>query len=172
MVEIKKGNIWCSDADIIVCPVDTLGAMCSDMIEHIKDYCPHVATEYLRYIKHCNKHNICAKSTVQFVPSESWAMPMVDTIVNTTLVPCEDFQYLANIFCQYDSDDKMVDNISSFGKCMRIIRDKAESINVKTIAIPALVCENLNEYDYIYKIIQETFAEEKTNIIVKIYVDE
>ena len=167
MIKVINKNIWDSNAEIIVCPVNTLGEIHSTMLEHIRMYCPHVETEYFRYLKHCNKNKITPKATVQYVPDESWAMPMVDTMKNKNLVACNnEFRYIANAFCQYDSDEQTVDNMKAFKKCMEDIKNNAEFIKAKTITIPAEVCMDFREYDMALKVIYDIFSKTDIDVLI------
>ena len=50
----------------------------------IKQY-PHVEKEYLRYLKYCSKNHINIIGSIQYVPVDTWALIMCDTMKNNNV---------------------------------------------------------------------------------------
>lgn len=131
MVSVIKGNLFDSKANFIVCPCDNLYDSEYDMPFF------HVDKERMKYIKHCSKNNIELLGTAQYVPSEVWALPMVDTLKNNNITAFDNnYQYIVNMFCQNAYDNKI--DTKFMKKAFSDILSKAKELNA-TVAVPKII---------------------------------
>lgn len=152
-----NGDISNIKANIIVCPVSsfydnmesTTGLNGVLMKKICADY-PHIDKEYRKYIKHCNKNNINMFGTVQYVPTEVWAMGLVDTIRNNYIDTYDvEYKYIANLFCFEQQGAKLVINLDALKSGFTDICNKAKSVDA-VVAIPHSILNNDT-----FKIIQD-----------------
>ena len=145
MIKTINGNIFDSNANFIVCEMDCQGTI------GIEDF-PHVDRECMKYIRYCKKNNINILGNVQFVPTEIWALNMIDTMKNNNIIDYDtDYQYIVNMFCRDISDEgnKRVPN--AVRKALENIFDKANNINA-TVAVPYSIGNFVNEIANKYNI--------------------
>lgn len=123
MVNTIKGNISDSDANFIVCLCDNSYDFDYDIPVDL-----HVDKERMKYIRHCEKNNIELFGTAQYIPSEVWALPMVDTMKNNDVTAYDaNYQYIVNVFCKDAFDGKI--NLKSMRKAFTDVLNKAKNIN-------------------------------------------
>ena len=129
MTKFIKGNLFDSKANFVVCLCDNLYDSEYDM-----PYL-HVDKERMKYIKHCNKNNLELLGTTQYVPSEVWALPMVDTLKNNNIIEFDNnYQYIANVFCKNAYDNKI--NVKLMRKAFSDVLNQAKSLGAN-VAIPS-----------------------------------
>lgn len=164
MIEIINENILRSGADIIINPVDCNGNNCSSVWNFSNDEMPWVETECRKYVrKHNKEHNIIL-GTVQFVPTEVWAIGLIDTMaINNQIVPCgKDFAYIANIFICHDIGSYEVEpTLDSMGA----VYERVCQNGIKSIAIPEDFIEHTS-VEFCEELIAKWSA---ANIEVKFY---
>jgi len=103
MVKIIDGDLFNSRANFIVHLVNCQGQsiMGNGVAVQVAEKFSHVETEYRKYLRYCKKNKIKALGTAQYVPSESWAMIMVDTMKNNNVIAYDtNYQYIVNLFGQ------------------------------------------------------------------------
>lgn len=149
MIYITSGNLLESKAEIICNPVNHQ-SMQNDILP-IADIYPFVEIEYRKYLRYCKKNVIYPLGTVQYVPNEVWAVGLVNTMRNNQIVQCEDFQYIANMFCQIEYEGEWITNLSALKSALINICSKAKILNAR-IAIPYAI-GNLDWND-IYQVIE------------------
>lgn len=163
MIKIINGDLFTSKANFIVHLVNCKGVMGSAVAAQVAEKFPHVEIEYRKYLHYCKKNKIKSLGTVQYVPSESWAMIMVDTMKNNTVIAYdENYQYIVNLLGQdnYGMGGLHTD-LKAMKKAFIDIKKKAKEIGA-TVAMPYQIGssyggENWNE---VYGIIQEVFIDE------------
>lgn len=129
MVKTFKGNVSDSVANFIVC-------LCDNSYDFDYDFpvLLHVDKERMKYIRHCDKNNIELFGKAQYIPSEVWALTMVDTMKNNNVTEYDaNYQYIVNMFCKDAFDGKI--NPKFVKRAFIDILDKAKSIKA-TVAIP------------------------------------
>lgn len=170
MVHIIEKDLFKSDANFLVHQCNCEGFMGSGVAKQVADLFPHVKKEYLRYINHCNKNNIRLLDTIQFVPTESWAIVMVDTIKNNRVeVYDNNYQYIVNLFGQEEIGTGLQTDIKAVENGLIELKNMIQKLEpVPSVAIPygmSSVRGGANWKD-IYKIIEKIFG--NTNIDVQI----
>lgn len=99
--------------------------------EKIARQYPHVEKEYLRYLKYCSKNGINIIGSIQYVPVDTWALIMCDTLKNNNVFAYDnDYQYIVNVYCP---DGKITHK--SVKICFAEIAETARKIGA-TIAVP------------------------------------
>lgn len=165
MVRIIDGNIFDSDANFIVNYCNNMGVIDSEMSYQVSDAFPHVEKEYMRYIKYYSNNNSKLSGSVQYVPTEIWAMNMVDTIKNNNVEAYDtNYQYVVNVFCQEVSDYKVHTDLNAMKKAFADIRDKASKIGA-TVAIPYETegYRNDTSWNNLYNIVKKVFEQSDVN---------
>lgn len=161
MIKIIDGNLFDSKANLLVHQVNCMSVMGSGVALQVAQLYPHVEKEYAKYLKHCKKNKEEPLGTVQYVPIDSWALIMVDTIKNKKIEAYDnEYQYIVNLFGQKDygigtqhTDLKAVKN------AMVDICEKAKSIGA-TVAMPYKIGSYRGgaSWDDVYKIINDVFG--------------
>lgn len=159
MIKIIDGNLFDSKAEFIVHQVNCQGGLGSGVAAQVAENFPHVETEYRKYLRYCKKNKIEPLGTVQYVPSQVWAVMLVDTMKNEQLVPCEDFQYIVNLFGQNDYGEGLQTNLKAVNNAFVDICNKAKSIGA-TVAMPYKIGSFRGGADWndVYRIIQNVFT--------------
>lgn len=167
MIKIFKGDLLGSKADFIIHQTNCVGVMGAGIALQIANQFPQVQVEYLKYLRHCKKNKIDPLGTVQYVPSEIWAVGLVDTMKNETITECRSmqFQYIVNLFGQRDTGAGLQTDYVAIRKAFADIKEKAESINA-TIALPYKIGCGLGGGDWneVYKIINEVFGDSQVDV--------
>lgn len=170
MIKNVSGNIFESDANFILCNANYQGLMNSGIAIQVSDNYFHIEKELRKYINHYNKADVDIFGSVQYVPTEIWAIGMVDTIKNNDVIDYDsNYQYIVNMFFQEDcGHGKQHTDLKAFKKALLDVRDKSEKIKA-TVAIPyKLGCHKTSaQWEDIYTIIKKVF--EKSNVDVEIW---
>lgn len=170
MIKNINGNIFDSDSNFIVHQTNCLGVMGSGIAAQVANKYPHVEKAYVKYVKYCNKHKIDMLGNVQYVPIDTWAMVMVDTLRNENVEAYDSqYQYIVNLFGQRNfGTEKQQTDLSAMKLAFLNIREKAEKIKAK-IAIPYKIgcCRGGADWKDVYKIIQDVFS--KSSVDVEIW---
>lgn len=168
MIQIIEQDLFNSEANLLIHQVNCQGVMGSGVALQVATKYPHVEAEYLKYLRHCKKNKLNPLGTVQYVPTESWALVMSDTIQNKRLEKYDkNYQYIVNLFGQNDIGRGLQTDLHSLRKGFEDILIKAQNLNA-SIALPYGLGSvrggaNWNE---VYKIIQDIFK--NTNVDVTI----
>lgn len=163
MIKIINGNIFESKANFIVHQTNCQGVMDSGVAAQVAEFYPHVEKEYRKYLRYCKKNKITVLGTVQYVPIESWAVIMTDTMKNDNVIAYDtNYQYIVNLFGrnQYGLGDRYTD-MAEMKRAFIDIKEKAKKINA-TVAIPYRIgsfCGGL-DWSAVYNIIKEVFYNE------------
>lgn len=169
MIKTINGNIFNSNANFIVHQVNCQGVMGSGIALQVAENYPHVEKEYLKYLRHCDKNGIEPLGTVQYVPTEVWAMTMTDTMKNNNIIDYDtNYQYIVNLFGQDTYGEGLQTDLNAMNKAFIDIREKANSIGA-TVAIPYKIGSYRGgaNWNDVYNIIKNVF--EKSNVNVEIW---
>lgn len=133
MIQVIKENIMDASENFIVLPMNAALSMRGKMYEDIFSTYPHVQRECMKYVRHRQKNKMALMGTAQYIPSEVWALTMVDTIKNNQ-VPDYDsnYQYIVPV---YASAENGYIGLESFRVALQNVAEKAESIHA-SVAIP------------------------------------
>ena len=135
MIKTINGNIFNSNANFIVCEMNCQGIIDDNMIVISEEF-PHVEKEYMKYIRYCKKNHVEILGSVQYVPTEIWALNMVDTMKNNNIIDYDtNYQYIVNMFCKNMSDEGIKRNSNAVKESMSKIFNNAEMIGA-TVAVP------------------------------------
>lgn len=160
MIKIIDGNLFDSKANFLVHQVNCMSVMGSGVALQVKELYPHVEVEYLKYLKHCKKSKHEPLGTSQYVPIDSWALVMVDTMKNEKVEAYDkDYQYIVNLFGQKDFGmGKQHTDLKAMETAMIDIRNKAKSIGA-TVAMPYMIGSYRGgaKWDDVYSIIRDVF---------------
>lgn len=136
MIKIIEGNLFDSKANFIVHQVNCQGVMGSGVALQVAENYPHVEVEYNKYIRYCNKNNQKILGSVQYVPSDVWALMMVDTMRNNDVNAYDDnYQYIVNLFGQDTFGTGIQTDMRALKDGLIDIREKAKKIGA-TVAMP------------------------------------
>lgn len=166
MIKIINGNLFNSKANFIVHQTNCCSTMGSGVAKQVADLFPHVEKEYLRYSKHCKKEGIDLLGTVQYVPVDSWALVMCDTIKNNKVETYdENYQYIVNLFGQRGFGKGLQTDLKAVRKGFLDIRDKAQKIGA-TVAMPYKIGSFRGgaSWDDVYAIIKDVFKNSGVNV--------
>lgn len=170
MIKIIDGNIFDSKANFIVHQTNCQGVMGSGVALQVSERYPHVETEYRKYLNYCRKNKIQPLGTAQFVPTEFWALIMVDTMKNNNVTAFDNnYQYIVNLFGQDDYGvGEQHTNLKAMKNAFIDIRNKAEKIGA-TVAMPYKIgsCRGGADWNEVYTIIKKIF--ENSNVDVEIW---
>lgn len=169
MIKIIDGNIFNSKANFIVHQVNCQEVMGSGVARQVKDEYPHVWKEYVKYLRYCNKNKIQPMGTAQYVPSEVWALTMVDTMKNNDVIAFDkNYQYIVNLFGQNTFGEGLHTDLRAMKKALLDIRDKAEKIGA-TVAMPYKIgsVRGGANWNDVYTIIKNVF--DKSNVNVELW---
>lgn len=132
MIKVVKKDLLDSNANFLLTQVDCNG----NGDNTIEEVFPHVYKECLKYLKHCKKNKTSILSTVQYVPVDSWALVMCDTMKNEKVESYDkEYQYIVNLFTK--TDINKID-LKAMEIALKDVRDKAEAIG----ATVAIKCDN------------------------------
>lgn len=167
MIKIIDGNLFDSKANFIVHQTNCIAVMGSGVAAQVAELYPHVEKEYLRYCKHCKKNKIPLLGTVQYVPVDSWALIMCDTMRNEKVEAYDkEYQYIVNLFGQNECGMGVQQtDLTALKVGMMDIREKAERIGA-TVAMPYKIGSYRGgaNWNDVYKIIQDIFSKSKVDV--------
>ena len=169
MIKIIDGNIFDSKANFIVHQVNTLGTMGAGVALQVATRYPHVETEYNKYLRYCKKNKLSPLGTAQYVPTEFWALVMIDTIKNNNVIAFDkNYQYIVNLFGQDTIGDGVNTDLKAMKKAFIDIRDKAQKIGA-TVAMPFRIgsCRGGALWNDVYTVIKKVF--ENSTVDVEIW---
>lgn len=168
MVKYTSGDLIDSEAKIIVNPVSYLEHANSSLTGLFFDIYPHVEREYLRYLKHNKKNKESLLGCVQYVPKDSWAMVMCDTIENKHIEAYDNsYQYIVNLFVQENGyDDYAFINMKAIKKGLENIKHVAQKLDAD-IAIPFKFNIEMSDSDWekICDLVQKILVETDVEIV-------
>ena len=169
MIKIIEGNLFDSKANFIVHQVNCQGIMGGGVALQVKERYPHVEREYRKYINYCNKNDLKILGSVQYVPSEVWAVGLVDTMKNNDVIDYDkNYQYIVNLFGQDTIGTGLQTDMKALKNGLIDIRDKAQKIGA-TVAMPyrmASVRGGAN-WENVYTVIKKVF--ENSDVDVEIW---
>lgn len=169
MIKIIEGNLFDSNANFIVHQVNCQGIMGGGVALQVKEKYPHVEREYRKYINYCNKNDLKILGSVQYVPSEVWAIGLVDTMKNNDVSDYDkNYQYIVNLFGQDTIGTGLQTDMKALKNGLIDIRDKAQKIGA-TVAMPyrmASVRGGAN-WENVYTVIKKVF--ENSDVDVEIW---
>lgn len=166
MIKIVDGNIFDSKASFICHSCNCIDVVDDVITEQMYSLSPHIEKEHRRYLHYCKKHNIETLGTVQYIPTQYWALGLVDTIKNNYIdIYDNDYQYIVNLFIQNSVDADMQTDLVATKKAFKDIKNKAKCVNA-TIAIPYGFgsYQSGTNWNDIYKIITDVFGDSKVNV--------
>ena len=166
MIKIVEGNIFDSKANFIVHQTNCQSVMGSGVALQVAERFPHVEVEYRKYLNYCKKNHIDPMGTAQYVPTEFWALIMVDTMKNNNVIAFDkNYQYIVNLFGQNTFGEGLHTDLKSMKKAFV---DKAEKIGA-TVAMPYKIgsCRGGADWNDVYTIIKKVF--EKSSVDVEIW---
>lgn len=167
MIKIIEGNLFDSKANFLVHQVNCIGVMGSGVALQVKEKYSHVEKEYKKYLKHCDKVDVEPLGKAQYVPSEVWAVGMVDTIKNNNVIAYDsEYQYIVNLFGQKDYGmGGQHTNLKAMKNAMIDIRNKAKSIGA-TVAMPFGIgsVRGGASWSDVYKIIEDVFKDSSVDV--------
>lgn len=171
MIKVIDGNLFDTEANFIVHSVNCCGVMGSGVAKQVRELYPHVEREYMKFVKHCSKSKVDLLGSAQYVPTESWALVMVDPIKNNNVIAYDNkYQYIVNLFGQRDfgSDGKMYTSLNALKNGLLDIRKKAEQIGA-TVALPYGIgsVRGGAEWSDVLKIIKEVFEKSSVNVEIR-----
>ena len=98
MIKVIDKNLFNSTANFIVHQVNCQGVMGSGVALQVAEIYPHVEQEYMKYLRYCKKNRINPLGTAQYVPIDTWAMIMVNTMKNNNVLAYDSqYQYIVNL---------------------------------------------------------------------------
>lgn len=162
-IKIIDGDLFSTDAKIIVHQVNCMGEMVSGVALQVKKKFPHVYEEYLKV---CNE-NMLGK--IQLVPIDKQYIGIAPGMV--IRIP-EDEQYICNMFSQenYGYDGKQYTSLDAMKKCFKLILGKTyykNNLYNAKIAMPYKIgcVRGGANWGEVYNIIEEVFE----NRLVELY---
>lgn len=161
MIRIVEKNLFDSKANFIVHQVNAQGVMGSGVAKQIAEQYPFVDKEYRKYVFHCQKKNKKILGTVQYVPTEVWAIGLVDTIKNNRIEKYDvDYKYIVNLFGQENYGTGLQTDLAEMKNAFIDIRKKALSVGA-SIAMPFKIgsCRGGADWKDVYAIIKEVFGD-------------
>ena len=169
MVKIVDGNLFDSKANFIVHQTNCEGVMGSGVARQVAEKYPHVEKEYRKYLRYCSKNDIEPLGTVQYVPTEVWALTMIDTIKNNNIMDFDiNYQYIVNLFGQNTYGEGLQTDLNAMKMAFINIREKAKAIGA-TVAMPYRIGSYRGgaKWEDVYAIIKNVF--DKSNVDVEIW---
>ena len=169
MIKIIEGNLFDSKANFIVHQVNCQGIMGGGVALQVKERYPHVEREYRKYINYCNKNDLKILGSVQYVPSEVWAVGLVDTMKNNDVIDYDkNYQYIVNLFGQDTIGTGLQTDMKALKSGLIDIRDKVQKIGA-TVALPYKLgsCRGGANWENVYTVIKKVF--ENSNVDVEIW---
>ena len=162
-IKIIDGDLFSTDAKIIVHQVNCMGKMGSGVALQVKKKFPHVYEEYLKV---CNE-NMLGK--IQLVPIDKQYIGIAPGMVIGTP---KDEQYICNMFSQenYGYDGKQYTSLDAMKKCFKLILGKTyykNNLYNAKIAMPYKIgcVRGGANWGEVYNIIEEVFE----NRLVELY---
>lgn len=158
-------DIVSTKASLLVNPVDCMGEFEQTFIKNNPEYSrfldenPHISKEILKYIRFCQKKKRNPYGTVQYVPVDSWALIMCDTMNNDKLAAYDSkYQYIVNLFGYKDFSSKE-DTFSEKVIRNALLQIKEAATNLgANVAIPNyMFCRNQKQVDVVNRLIDEVF---------------
>ena len=133
MVKIEYDtSITESDANLVVNIVNCSGYMDAKW----QKLYPHVDIQYRKYLVYCNKNNIEPMGTCQYVPKDSWAIGLTDTMKNNDLYNYDEpYQFIVNMFVDKSTTNKIQIDFNALNSALKNLKQKAKILKA-TIAIP------------------------------------
>lgn len=166
MIQILDKNLFDSKANFIVHQTNCDGIMGSGVALQIAKRFPHVETEYNKYLRYLRKNHINPLGTVQYVPTEVWALTMIDTMRNKDVSPYDtDYQYIVNLFGQNSIGTGQQTDLNAMKTAFTDIRRKADQIGA-SIAMPYQIGSKRGgaAWTDVYAIIEEVFKDCEQNV--------
>lgn len=167
MVETVNGDIFASKSNFIVHQVNCQNVFEIGIGKKIAELYPHVEVEYRKYLRYCKKGSANPLGTVQYVPVDNWALPMIDTMKNEKIIDYDtDYQYIVNLFGQtdYGFDNRQYTNLKAFKNALYDIKKKAYNIEA-SVAIPYKIgCDGKIKWEEIEEIIQKVFSKSDVEV--------
>lgn len=162
MIKIVDKNLFDSNANFLIHQTNCQGVMGSGVALQVANNFPHVEHEYMKYLRYCKKNNINPLGTAQYVPVDTWAMVMVNTMTNNDIMAYDSqYQYIVNLFGQDDFGmGKQQTNLKAMEKAFNDIYKKAKKINA-TVAMPYKIGSYRGGADWnvVYSMIQRVFGD-------------
>lgn len=160
MINIIEKDLFKSKANFLIHQVNCQSTMASGVALQVKELYSHVEVEYLKYLKYCKKNKLEPLGTSQYIPTESWALIMADTMKNEKVEAYDkEYQYIVNLFGQKDFGmGKQQTDLKAMKKAMLDICEKAKSIGA-TVAMPFGIgsVRGGAKWSDVYKIIKDVF---------------
>ena len=169
MIKTINGNLFDSKANFIVHQVNCQGIMGSGVALQVAERYPHVETEYNKYLRYCKKNHVQPLGTAQYIPTEFWAVVMVDTMKNDNITAFDkNYQYIVNLFGQDAFGEGLHTDLKAMKKAFIDIRDKAQKIGA-TVAMPFRIgsCRGGALWNDVYTVIKKVF--ENSTVDVEIW---
>ncbi len=165
MVTIVSKKIFNSDAKFVVNAVDCNGEIRPNVLKRIFELYPHAEKEYMKYVKKCEKNKLDMLGTVQYIPVDTWALVLVDTIKNNVVEAYDtNYQYIVNAFVQETKGKKNITDIMAIQRVLINLKEKAEKIDA-TIAIPYnFGCGKNIQWHEVLRIIKNVFDNSKVQV--------
>ena len=150
MIKHVKGDIFESDADIIIHQVNCQGVMGAGVAKQVKDKYPNVYSFYRR---------ICESQTSQELLGKVLLVNTLEYIDNGKRT-----RMIANFFSQdnyrntYSTSNKVFTDYNAFRECLECMRDDFGNYSM---AIPYLIgcCRGGGNWNRIYRMIEEILGD-------------
>ena len=160
MIKVVDKNIFRSTANFLVHQTNCQGVMGSGVALQVANKFPHVEQEYMKYLRYCKKNHINPLGTAQYVPVDTWALVMVNTMKNNSVIAYDSqYQYVVNLFGQDDFGmGTQHTNLKAMENAFRDIYKKAKEINA-SVAMPYMIGSYRGgaKWDDVYSIIKKVF---------------
>ena len=169
MSNIIQDSLFNSGASLIIHPVDCVGETIPALTEYINEQYPHIEREYLKYLRYCKKKKMNTLGTAQYVPADSWALIMADTMKNERVESYDSsYQYIVNLFGIKDFGDiESRVNLKALKNAFVDINNKAKSLGA-SIAVPYMMfCKDDAEWNKVNDMIQKILG--ANGVRVEIY---
>ena len=162
MIKVIDKKLFNSTANFIVHQVNCQGVMGSGVALQVAEIYPHVEQEYMKYLRYCKKNRINPLGTAQYVPIDTWAMIMVNTMKNNNVLAYDSqYQYIVNLFGQdnYGMGVQQTD-LKAMERAFQDIYEKAKFIEA-SVAMPYMIGSYRGgaKWEDVYSIIQKTFKD-------------
>lgn len=133
MIKTINSDILDTNANFIINFVNSTGKMDSQLARALEREHPHIDIQYRKYINYCKKNRIQILGTCQYVPIDSWAIGLVDTMKNHDVYNYDEpYQFIVNMFIY--KDKKRID-IDALYSGLKNLRQKARMLK-PVIAFP------------------------------------
>lgn len=167
MITDVNKKIFESNANLILNAVDCNGEIIPNLSRKLYEAYPHVEKEYMKYIRKCTKNKFDMLSTVQYIPVDTWALPLVDTLKNERVEAYDtEYHYIVNCFVQETFGKKSMSDIIAIERTLKNVKNVAEKINA-SVAVPFhFGCGRNIKWHEVQRIIHNVF--DNSNIDVEI----